>query len=471
MSREAVARFSKGQEEHVLRMYTALGSGWVPKLARALLTAGRSVGIEKPGKPEPRALGMGSNLLLPLIRHLAKSLVTAVGKKCKPEQFGGGLPCGADAIAFAVRVCLSEHPDWVIAHADLKNAFGAFCRAAILRAARDAGSAALPFIAGELRSPGYGVVVGSDGEIGLVLNREGVVQGAPNSPPLFCLGFDRALKATRAAHPNVIILAIADDSFLLGTRENVAACLATLEMEVSKDNLTLQPTKTAFYSPSEATRGALHADVAAGRLAGRVQDEGIVVAGIPISRTRGFTEAFVEKRLLETGKLVLQVSHCKPSVAVAIYRTCIQPMWEHLYRSGCLMGMEQGGRMQKLEQIEGAFGDWVCSFNSRLYEANGDLLRAEVIRHQRKAPLAQGGVELALIPDRLPRIARFAGMVLDVVPGLVGLANKHGLDFMGGIALLEEATVAPVPTQSNSYGFHSDPALKVADWAVRWVWD
>lgn len=71
----------------------------------------------------------------------------------------------------------------------------------------------------------------------------------------------------------------------------------------------------------------------------------------------------------------------QPSVAVAIYRSCIQPMWEHLWRSGSLLGMQGGGKLKRLERLEVVFADTITRFDSRIYGMNGDTLRAEITRH------------------------------------------------------------------------------------------
>ena len=116
------------------------------------------------------------------------------------------------------------------------------------------------------------------------------------------------------------------------------------------------------------------------------------------------------------------------------------------------------------------FTDHISTFKSAIYEA-GDKIRYAFTVHQRKAPLAQGGVDLALIPEKLPRVAMFAGMVCDVLPGLMSLAKQYGLDFKDKIETVAEATPAAVVEQIPSYGMHSAPVLEVADWALKWVFD
>ena len=443
----------------------------MPPLAFAFLTQGRSMGIEKKGSLVLRAIAMGSNILLPLEKFLTIHLCALVKRKCLPEQFGGGLPCGADAIAFCTRIYLGMFPERMAAHADVKNAFGTIERSIILEELREEKSVALPYVSATFRSPGLSVIVGQDGEMETMQNRQGVVQGSPMSPALFCLGFNRALKETRRQHPDVLALAIADDVFLLGEPEQVIACLATLGEECEKDNLTLQPTKTEFYSPTAAVCDALQKEIDENRLEGRVSREGIVVAGIPVSRTRGFTEEFVDARIKETAELVMRCILLPAPVAMLIYRQCIQTKWEHLWRSGCLLGLELGGKLQKLERLEQVFTDYISSFESTIYEASNEELRDAFCVHQRKVPLAQGGVGLALIPSKLPRVARFAGMVCDVLPGLISLAQTYGLDFKDGLASLDEATPAAVAEKDPAYGMHSAPVLEVADWALRWTVD
>ena len=351
-SSEALDKFTETLTEPMIGLYKTLGSGWVPPLTLSFLTLGRSMGIEKKDKASLRAIGIGSNLFLPLEKFLSKKVLVLLKKLCQPEQFGGGLPCGADAIAFCVRVYLSLYPDRMVAHVDMKNAFGMIERAIILKRLREADSPTLPYVSSIFRSAGLSVIVGKDGKVEVMRNLQGVVQGSPLSPGLFCLVFDRALKAARQKHQHVVILAIADDAFLLGTQEDVVACMATLAEECMKDNLTLQPAKTEFYSPSEQVRTALQADIDEDRLEGKVCPEGIVVAGIPVARTRQFTEQFVDARVKETAELVMRCMYMPPSVGMLMYRQCVQTKWAHLWRSGCLLGLEQGGKLQKLEQLE-----------------------------------------------------------------------------------------------------------------------
>jgi len=69
----------------MVRLYHAIGSGWVPPLAFAFLTQGRSMGIEKKGSLVLRAIAMGSNILLPLEKFLTIHLCALVKRKCLPE--------------------------------------------------------------------------------------------------------------------------------------------------------------------------------------------------------------------------------------------------------------------------------------------------------------------------------------------------------------------------------------------------
>ena len=70
-----------------------------------------------------------------------------------------------------MRVYLSIFPDRMVAHADMKNAFGTLERAVILKKLRESNSAALPYVAAQFRSPGLSVIVGEDGEIEMMQNR------------------------------------------------------------------------------------------------------------------------------------------------------------------------------------------------------------------------------------------------------------------------------------------------------------
>jgi len=82
ISREAADKFTAKLSKDMIRLYQAIGSGWVPPLSFAFLTQGRSMGIEKKMSSVLRAIAMGSNILLPLDKHLSEHIGKIVKGNC-----------------------------------------------------------------------------------------------------------------------------------------------------------------------------------------------------------------------------------------------------------------------------------------------------------------------------------------------------------------------------------------------------
>ena len=171
---------------------------------------------------------------------------------------------------------------------------------------------------------------------------------------------------------DVMFLAIADDVFMLGLHDDIVPAFATLKHELSVDGLELQGSKTAFYSNSSNALTQVGASIAAGRLEGRTQADGMVVSGVPISNKRQFVEDFVKDRVERYCQLSMFCVQLPPSEAFRAFRDCVKPMWDHLHRSGTTLGLTGSGTFDKLERLSQVIGDYASNFNSRMFEKLDD---------------------------------------------------------------------------------------------------
>ena len=421
-----MAAFAKGKvaQAAIMQLYRSLAAGGFPPLTFAILTMARSVGIEKKGSEKLRPVGIGSNLLLPLEKHLAKALPGMVEDLCQPEQYGGGMKCGGDALPLAVRFAMASQRGLVAGHFDAKNAFGTISRPAIMQVLHENESHLVPYVAQTFRSPGLSVVSGSDGKTAAMINQRGVVQGSALSPGLFCLGYQIAIGKIRLKHPSCQAVAIADDLFCIGRATEVVQAQRTLVAECKEIGLELQPAKTTFYANSERAKRAVEACLVEDEeKRAKITTDGLVVAGIPVGN-RDFVLRCVEGRVADTAAKLAAIVQLPRHHAVEIFRSCIQPTWTHLWRSGTLEDLTDQGCLKHLDELERIFEAWVneAPIDPPLHDA--DLRKPDgwilaLRNHQRKAPREQGGAGLALVPHKLERTACFVGMLHDTLPGLM----------------------------------------------------
>ena len=476
LTREAVCLFVRegGVIESLVELYRFLAAGWVPPTLLGFLSVDRRIGIAKKGDPDAlRPISIRPNLLLPLEKMLSAGITRRVIDTCSPQQFGGGVKCGSDALVLAIRAHLDEDPDAVVAHVDCSNAFGNVDRAAILRSLADFHSPALHFVAGQFGTGSPGVVAGSDGEVQQTMNWQGVPQGSPLSPGLFCLAIDRALKeASRKSGQRADVLAIADDAFIVGRPDKVEKAFLHLQKQLSKVGLALNPSKTEFFSTSADSRGMIQAaiDDPAKPLGGHVSQDGIVVAGIPITQQAKFIEDFVKGRIQTTAELVMCCLMLSRRTAARAYRGCIVPMWSHLFRSGVLLNLEDTGTILRLKALSRTFGDYLTGCASAQLHPTDSSVSEAIREFGRRMPMAEGGMQIELVPSRLGHLAMFAGMILDVAPGLVSMAKRHDMRVISEVERIL-GTLAQIPVGERKIGLHNAHWTQVGDWALRTVWD
>ena len=154
---------------------------------------------------------------------------------------------GVEAAVHAARTYLCNlQPDQVIMKIDFKNAFNSIRRDKMMLAVEEFIPELLPFIHSAYHSPSF-LIWGDE----VVNSSEGVQQGDPLGPLLFCLTIHK-LCAKLKSEFAVFYL---DDGTLGGTREDVIDDVKTIEEEAGTLGLQLNREKTELICADHTSRG------------------------------------------------------------------------------------------------------------------------------------------------------------------------------------------------------------------------
>ena len=193
-----------------------------------------------------------------------------------PHQLGFSTPGGVEAAVHARRVYLKHLPtDHAMIKVDFRNAFNSICRDRVLRAVEEYIPSLLPYTHSSYSSPS--VLMWYDTQI---LSTEGIQQGDPLGPMLFCLGIHKLLSALSSEF-NVFYL---DDGTIGGKVEDLQADLQLIEdqgkalglfLNVDKSELISHSTSTVSTSLMSAFPGLLIVHPTQARLLGSPRERGI----------------------------------------------------------------------------------------------------------------------------------------------------------------------------------------------------
>jgi len=173
---------SSGLLSGITSLVNVLMEGVVPEVIRPYLFGGRLVALlKKGGGVRPIVVGL-------TVRRLASKLVSAQASKLltstlSPLQMGVGVPRGVEAVVHATRAFVSDlQPNEVLVKLDFQNAFNSVRRDTILEVAASQISEAYPYICSS-----YSGTSNLSYEGHILPSAEGIQQGDPLGPMLFCL--------------------------------------------------------------------------------------------------------------------------------------------------------------------------------------------------------------------------------------------------------------------------------------------
>jgi hypothetical protein len=307
--------------------------------------------LNSSNNPDLRPLGMGSALMACICRAAIipfkeelKLLLAGVG------QFGFCVSSGVEAVAVAVASWLETGDNdalhSVVATWDGRAAYSSLCRASMLAAIRE-------FVPGLLhlylfayagsrrmiwgrRSPGKH-------RIDIFECLDGTVQGCVLSCLGYCLATLKALRAVRAAYPDVFIVGIIDDTNFLSRNparvSDAMVMYAGLMKELGVDTV-IQKTYVTASDNCDISAGVVGATLAPG---GGIPFVGNPVA--PESVADSFAASFIRARLTSSIKQ-LQRLHLlgDPQLAMYLISRTFAPRVRFL--ATIIPGAWSGGRPQ-----------------------------------------------------------------------------------------------------------------------------
>lgn len=178
---------------------------------------------KKDGCVRPIAVGLTLRRLI--AKCLSRDLVESMGDLLCPLQLGFGTPGGSEAAVHAARLYLHFAPDKLMVKLDFKNAFNSLRRDKMLAAVLDLAPGILSFIVSAYEKPSL-LFYGEE----IILSQEGVQQGDPLGPLLFCLTL-HSLVLEMKSEFKIFYL---DDGTLSGSLSDVLNYLKKVESMASE---------------------------------------------------------------------------------------------------------------------------------------------------------------------------------------------------------------------------------------------
>jgi len=253
-------------------------------------------------QPDARPIAVGEVESRAVFQSLTTSLRDAFAGILAPQQLAVGVDGGISVVIHGMRLLLELHSDFVIVRIDLRNAYNACDRSALLRRCSEHPELAplMPLLHAAMRS-GTDLLVGQERESlfapppGQPPRRRGdsstgTQQGLPPSSGVFCVAIQRELAALdaelRAA--GGCARGIMDDVVAAGPACIVFPAIARFADAVRASLfLEMQPAKTFCYSPSYDLehcpfRQRVGAQIGSVALPDGSAAHGLLVGGVPI---------------------------------------------------------------------------------------------------------------------------------------------------------------------------------------------
>ncbi|CAI7809651.1 unnamed protein product [Closterium sp. NIES-53] len=311
------------QPRHLHALTNTALAGKLSAEAADLLSASRLLAFSKPqGGTRPIAV---SECLLRLIAKAALFLAAPVAREhFIPLQFGVVIARGIEAAIHTARTYLEEFQGAMALQIDLANAFNVVERAAVFEGLK---GTALDFLVPLVHlSYGRSSALYLDHDFGAepLQSARGVRQGYPLGPMLFATSIHPCLVATAAAHPEVVLLAYADDITVLGEAANCTAAFTLLTEALLSHGLAHNPAKCEAWSAPVLDPATLPPGI-------KISLDGVRVLGSPIGPPTGCATR-VRERLSAVVKPLPLLSQMDPQLCLLLLTRCVSRRASFLVR-------------------------------------------------------------------------------------------------------------------------------------------
>lgn len=164
-------------------------------------------------------------------------------------QFGVGIACPTEAIIHALNFFVEKHKDnegYVLCKVDFKNAFNEVSRKEMHRQVNEKTPSLKTFVEGIYVTSSPALFCGKE----IIESQQGVQQGDPMAPVLFCMAIQPLLDEIKAKFPNLDINAwYLDDGNLVGSIEDISGVLKYIDEHGPRYGLKLNRKKTELWWP------------------------------------------------------------------------------------------------------------------------------------------------------------------------------------------------------------------------------
>ena len=234
--------------EALASFVSQLISGNVSHPVAPFFFGARLLGLNKPdGGVRPIAVGRTLRRLA--AKCLGNSVFEEMDSLLFPLQVGYGTRLGAEGAVHAARAYLTQlHLGNLMLKLDFQNAFNSIRRDVILKEVLVKAPKVYPLAYSAYRFPSF-LLYGNS----TILSTEGVQQGDPLGPLLFCLGIHDLISSLQSQF-RVFYL---DDGTLGGTLDEVSADLALIESQAPLLGLILNQAKSEVICANKDTMSSI----------------------------------------------------------------------------------------------------------------------------------------------------------------------------------------------------------------------
>ncbi|CAI7887436.1 unnamed protein product [Closterium sp. NIES-54] len=290
----------------------------------ALLSPSRLIAFAKPGGGV-RPIAIGESLLRLAAKVALSELQGETRRFFLPQQFGVAVPGGAEFVIHAVRDLTTSHPSNLVLQLDIENAFNSVERIAFFNALTNTPLAPLiPFTRSFYATPSQ-LLTDPRLSTTALTSARGVRQGDPLGPLLFAASIQQHLRRVATEHPEVTVLAYADDITLIGPATATLDTLKVLTPLLAQDGLTCNLRKSSAWSSSPIEGNELPEGLP-------LTHEGVRVLGSPVGSQR-FCADLVRSTLTDAAAPLGSLASIHPQHTLLLLSRCISRRIGYLLRT------------------------------------------------------------------------------------------------------------------------------------------